>query len=109
MDNCDILASGSSCPILGCMYLERAAQAEDTVVGLLGLEALKSGVDNVVLLGEQVVGPVRQSVSSGSRASKALDFPIQCIQCMPCVYQPSTSSPCPAFSQGAAYLRPSCL
>jgi hypothetical protein len=63
MDNCDILASGSSCAIGGRVYLKSAAQAEDTVVGLLGIEALEGGVDNVVLLGEQVVGPVRQSVS----------------------------------------------
>jgi hypothetical protein len=45
------------------VYLESAAQAEDAVVGLLGVEALEGGVHNVVLLGEQVVGPVRQSVS----------------------------------------------
>lgn len=65
MDNCDILASSSSCSfaIGGRVYLESAAQAEDAVVGLLGVEALEGGVHNVVLLGEQVVGPVRQSVS----------------------------------------------
>ena len=63
MDNCDILASGSSSAIGGRVYLESAAQAKDTVVGLLGVKALESGVHNVVLLGEQVVGPVRQSVS----------------------------------------------
>ena len=63
MDNCDSLASGSSSAIGERVYLESAAQAEDTIVGLLGVEALEGGVHNVVLLGEQVVGPVRQSVS----------------------------------------------
>lgn len=56
------------------MYLEGAAQAENTVVGLLGLEALEGGVDNVVLLGEQIIGPVRQSVSSGPCASQDPPF-----------------------------------
>lgn len=41
------------------MYLHGASQAEDAVVGLLGLEALEGGLDNVVLFGEQVIGPVR--------------------------------------------------
>jgi len=56
------------------MYLEGAAQTEDTVVGLLGLEALQGGVNNVVLLREQVIGPVRQSVSSGLWASQHPPF-----------------------------------
>lgn len=42
------------------MYLHSTSQAEDTVVGRLGLEALQCGLNGVVLLGEQVIGPVRQ-------------------------------------------------
>lgn len=65
------------------MYLESAAQAEDTVVGLLGVEALESGVDDIVLLGEQVIGPVRQSVSSGPSTTEMLPFCPRRIQLHP--------------------------
>jgi hypothetical protein len=37
-------------------YLECAAQTEDTVVGVLGTEALEGVLDDVVLLGQEVVG-----------------------------------------------------
>jgi len=43
------------------MYLHSAAQTEDAVVCVLGLEALEGGLHNVVLFGEQVIGPVKQS------------------------------------------------
>lgn len=109
MDNCDSLASSSPSTIGGRVYLESAAQAEDTVVGLLGVEALESGVHNVVLLGEQVVGPVRQSVSSGPWTSAVLHSRAHCIQCIPHVPQNAIPSPSPMLAQGAAYLRPSCL
>ena len=37
--------------------LECSADAEDTVVGLLGRETLKGLLDDVVLLGDQVISP----------------------------------------------------
>jgi hypothetical protein len=62
MDSCDLLVT---CIVVLCLsnrnYLHGATQPEDAVVGLLWLEALECGLDNVVLFGEQVVGPVRQS------------------------------------------------
>lgn len=104
MDNYDILASRSSFPILDCMYLESAAQTEDTVVGLLGSETLEGGVDNVVLLGEQVIGPVRQSVSSGPCASHKPHFAIQCIRPSPNIPLQSSSSNCSGCSVPQAEL-----
>lgn len=44
--------------------MHSAAQAEHTVVGGLGLEALEGGLYGIVLLGKQVIGPVRQFVSA---------------------------------------------
>jgi hypothetical protein len=44
----------------GLYYMHGAAQSEDAVVCLLGPEALEGGLHNVVLFGEDVVGPVRQ-------------------------------------------------
>lgn len=61
MDSCSILVLCPVIPLLRSSYLHGAAQTEDAVVGLLRLEALEGGLDNVVLLGEQVIGPVRQS------------------------------------------------
>lgn len=78
MDSCDILASGRLSSMLERMYLESATQAENAVVGLLGAEALERSVDDVVLLGEQVIGPVRQSVSSDPGPSPPPSlFPVQ--------------------------------
>ena len=37
--------------------LECSADAEDTVVGLLGRETLEGLLDDVVLLGDQVISP----------------------------------------------------
>lgn len=48
-----VVGSGSS-------YLHGAAQAEDAVVCLLGSEALEGLLDDVVLLGDQVIGPAKQ-------------------------------------------------
>lgn len=45
-------------------YLEGAADAEDTVVGLLGRQALEGELDYVVLLGENVIGPTEQAASA---------------------------------------------
>jgi hypothetical protein len=42
------------------MYLHGAAQTEDAVVGFLGLQTLECSRNDVVLLGEQVIGPVRK-------------------------------------------------
>lgn len=54
----------------GSKYLEGSAETEDTVVGLLGTKTLEGGLDGVVLLGEQVIGPVQQFPSAHhSRAS----------------------------------------
>ena len=47
-----------------CIYLHGTAQTEDAVVGILGLKALQSGLDEVVLLGEQVIGPAGQFTSA---------------------------------------------
>lgn len=43
-----------------CMYLHGTAQAEDAVVCLLGSEALESLLDDIVLFGDQVIGPAKQ-------------------------------------------------
>lgn len=110
MDSCECLASGSPSSICNCMYLEGAAQTEDTVVGLLGAEALEGGVDDVVLLGEQVISPVRQAVSSNPDASpKTLHAPIPDNQCIACILQSTIAIHPRAFPGSAAYLRPSCL
>lgn len=42
------------------MYLHSASQAEDAVVGFLGLETLEGSLDDIVFLGNQIIGPVRQ-------------------------------------------------
>merc|ERR1712107_260847 len=45
--------------------LERSSHSEDTVVGLLGTQTLKSLLHNLILLGDQVVGTqARLPVSS---------------------------------------------
>jgi hypothetical protein len=61
-------------------YLEGAAQAENTVVGLLGSETLEGVLDDVVLLGQEVVGaqtelPVASGVAVpvGQRLDPALE------------------------------------
>lgn len=46
------------CIRYGGKYLEGAADAEDAVVGLLGRQTLEGELDYVVLLGEDVIGPV---------------------------------------------------
>lgn len=51
-------------------YLERSSHSEDTVVGLLGTQALKSLLHNLILLGDQVVGTV-----SPPRVSTVLSLP----------------------------------
>jgi hypothetical protein len=66
MDSYTTLVKCSSSLSLDVVYLHSAAQAEDTVVGFLGLEALEGGLHNVVLLGEQVIGPVKQSTLARS-------------------------------------------
>lgn len=38
-------------------YLEGPAQTEDAVVGLLGRKTLDGLLDDVVFLGDQVIGP----------------------------------------------------
>lgn len=48
-----VVGSGSS-------YLHGAAQTEDAVVCLLGSEALEGLLDDIVLLGDQVIGPAKQ-------------------------------------------------
>jgi hypothetical protein len=40
------------------MYLHGAAQTEDAVVGFLGLQTLERSRNDIVLLWEQVIGPV---------------------------------------------------
>jgi hypothetical protein len=45
---------------IGSRYLHGAAQSVDAIVGVLGLQALEGGLHDVVLLGEQVVGSVKQ-------------------------------------------------
>jgi hypothetical protein len=95
MDSCDLLVTCIVLYLSNLNYLHGAAQPEDTVVGLLWLEALKCGLDNVVLFGEQVVGPVRQSALAHA--------PIYQIFLVI-----SPSSIYPAASKGA-YLSPSCL
>jgi hypothetical protein len=74
------------------IYLHGASYAEDAVVGLLGLEALEGGLDNVVLLGEQVIGPVRQSASALHPRCRPI----------PSILSHATASE-------GAYLSPSCL
>ena len=54
--------------LVGGAGLEGAAQAVDAVVGLLGREALQGLDDLLVLLDDQVVGPVR-GVSDFPRVS----------------------------------------
>jgi hypothetical protein len=49
----------------GKTNLERSADAEDTVVGFLGRQALDSALDNGGLLGDQVIESGRQSVIVG--------------------------------------------
>lgn len=58
MDNWGSLAFGDIV-LTRHMYLHGAAQAEDAVVGFLGLQTLERSGNDVVLLGEQVIGPVR--------------------------------------------------
>jgi hypothetical protein len=93
MDSYTTLVKCLSPQSLDVMYLHSAAQTEDTVVCFLGLEALEGGLHNVVLLGEQVIGPVRQSALAHpaispnvchnvSRASST-----QCVACEGCVPQ----------------------
>jgi hypothetical protein len=44
--------------------LECSAETEDTVVGLLGRKTLDSGLDDIALLGDQVI--VSEAISVGS-------------------------------------------
>jgi hypothetical protein len=78
-------------------YLEGPTQTEDTVVGLLGSETLEGGLDSVVLLGEQVIGPVQQlpSAHHSTRCDVLRRTPL-----------PSGAR---GVRIGAPYLRPSCL
>ena len=81
-------------------YLHSAAQAEDAVVCVLGLKALEGGLDNVVLLGEQVIGPVRQSALAihPQRLTYAAAFAvvstIHCTTSEGCVPQTELPVPC---------------
>ena len=64
MDNCDILASGSSCSfaIGGRVYLESAAQAEDALVRLGRRQALHGQLADLVLLAMGFLGPVQDGM-----------------------------------------------
>lgn len=79
------------------MYLESSAQTEDTVIGLLGSETLEGVLDGVVLLGEQIIGPVHHSR--------------QPIDSLPAISRPAAFSTLlrSAAISGAPYLSPSCL
>lgn len=59
MESCSILVSSRPSGF-GCMYLHSAAETEDAVVCLLGSEALESLLDDIVLFGDQVIGPAKQ-------------------------------------------------
>jgi len=61
MDSCDCSVICLVVSLTNSHYLHGTAQAEDAVVGLLWREALEGGLDDVVLFGENVIGPVRQS------------------------------------------------
>lgn len=60
MDNCAVLASVRASVQHNRIYLHSTAQTEHAVIGFLGPKSLQGGLDNVVLLGEQIIGPVRQ-------------------------------------------------
>lgn len=64
MESCSLLAVVPLLLKFSNMYLQSATQAEDTVVGGLGLQALQGGLDDVVLLGEQIISPTRQCTSA---------------------------------------------
>lgn len=79
------------------MYLHGAAQAEDAVVGLLGSEALESLLDDIVLFGDQVIGPAK---------------PLALAQCpkLPNTQHISNQSMLVrCIASGMAYLSPICL
>lgn len=84
---------------VGPMYLHSAAQTEDAVVCVLRLKALEGGLHNVVLFGEQVIGPVKHS----ALAHRPPRLP--CIAHVFFLRQFLSNAPPP----GAAYLSPSCL
>lgn len=80
-------------------YLHGAAQTEDAVVCILGLEAPEGVLHNVVLLGEQVIGPVRQSALAHPSLSPCVPwfFSACCTQCIAsegCVPQPELPVSC---------------
>jgi hypothetical protein len=82
-------------------YLERPAKAEDAIVGLFGRQALEGELDDVVLLGNQVIGSVTDPVSPsirGREASREREHE----------QYPESSSIIDAFGE-LPYLRPSCL
>lgn len=78
-------------------YLHGAAQAEDAVVCLLGSEALEGLLDDVVLFGDQVIGPAKQWALA------------------PCPISPDAHRKCNQYflvryvASGVAYISPICL
>jgi hypothetical protein len=93
MDSYTTLVKCSSSLSLDVVYLHSAAQAEDTVVCFLGLEALEGGLHNVVLLGEQVIGPVKQYTLAHSAMVPNIchyfspNSATRCVACEGCVPQ----------------------
>jgi hypothetical protein len=97
MDSYTNLVTRPSSLYVGVMYLHSTAQTEDAVVCVLGLEALEGSLHNVVLLGEQVIGPVCQcalahaSMHMCTCPSICHSFPpawcTQCVACEGCVPQ----------------------
>lgn len=78
-------------------YLESSAQTEDTVVGFLWSETLQGGLNYVVLLGEQVIGPASQIPSAHHSTIGHIPH---CLLLYSCIHR---------VRIGAPYLRPSCL